>query len=106
MQAGGRRLLGEERERVGERRQLGRDLARGREGEAAEGAARPPVGHLVEIVRVRDHELAGVEREDVELDQVGAGVQRRPERAQRVLGRERGSTAVADTERSPATSFE
>src|SRR5712691_5868671 len=46
----------------------------------------------------REHELAVGEVEHIELDQVHPELGREPERAQRVLGRERGGTAVANAE--------
>ena len=49
--------------------------------------------------RVREHELAAGQREDVELDHVDGVLERRPQRVERVLRRQRGRAAVADPER-------
>ncbi len=90
------RLVGEERERVVERRQLRRELAELGERPRADRARGAPVAHLVEVVGVRQHERAAREVEDVELDEVDALLDGRPEGAERVLGREVRRAAVAD----------
>ena len=48
---------------------------------------------------VPDHERAVTERDHVELDEVDARLERRAERADRVLGREGGGPAMADPQR-------
>ena len=79
-------LVDEVRERLVERRQLGRDLAQLLERTRAHPAARGTVAHLLELVRVREHERPLLEVEDVELDQVNAHLDGRAERGQGVLG--------------------
>ena len=87
---------GEAGERLVERRQLRRELAQLGERAVAHGADSRAVAHLVQVVRVREDERAAGEVEHVELDRVDARRERDLERAQRVLGRERGRAAVAD----------
>ena len=102
MQADARRLLDEERERLVERRQLRSHLTECRERHAAHVPGRGTVTHLVEMIGVSEHEWATTKVEHVELDQVDPHLDRRPERADRVLGGERGGTAVPDAEHPTA----
>ena len=92
------RLVDEERERVVERRQLGSDLAQLLERERAHPARRGTVTHLLEAVGVREHERPPLEVENVELDQVDAHLDGRPERAKGVLGSERRRAAMTDAQ--------
>ena len=55
---------------------------------------------------MRDHELAGTEIENVELDQVDAYLDRRSEGSQRVLGRQSRGTSMTDPERPSVTPLE
>ena len=64
----------------------------------AHPAARGAVAHLLEVVGVREHERPALEVEDVELDQVDAHLDGRPERAKGVLGSERRRAAMTDAE--------
>ena len=98
MQSDAGRLVDEERERVVERRQLGSDLAELLERERAHPARRGTVTHLLEAVGVREHERPPLEVEDVELDQVDAHLDGRPERAKGVLGSERRRAAMTDAQ--------
>jgi hypothetical protein len=91
-----RRLLDEERERLVERRQVGRDLSERLQREATDAARRGAVADLVEVVRVGEDERAAPEVEDVELDHVDAGLDRGAKRRQGVLRRERGRASMAD----------
>ena len=90
------RLVGEERERIGQRRELRCELVELGERPRAHGARRAPVGHLVEVVGVRQDERAERQIEDVELDEVDALLDGRPEGPDRVLGLEVRRPAVAD----------
>ena len=99
-------LVHEEGERLVERREVGSDRTQLGEGEPAQRPGRRAVADLVQVVGVRDDELAGAEAEHVELDEVHSGLERRAERAQRVLGRERGRSAMADAERPSVASFQ
>ena len=101
-----RRLVDEERKRLVERRQLGRDLAQLGERALAHRAGRGAVAHLVEPVGVGEHERPARKVEDVELDQVDALRDRRPERAQGVLRRERGGAAVGDAQHRAVAALE
>ena len=60
--------------------------------------ARGTVAHLLEVIGVREHERPALEVENVELDQVDAHLDRRPERAKRVLGSERRRAAMTDAQ--------
>ena len=93
-----RSLVDEERERLVERRQLRSDLAQLLERERAHPASRGAVAHLVEVIGVREHERPARQVENVELDQVDAHLDRRAERAQRVLGSEGRRAAVTDAQ--------
>jgi hypothetical protein len=64
------------------------------------------VTHLVEVVRVRDHELAVAKIEDVELDEIHARFDRCPEGLERVLGCESRRSSVANAERPPIAPLE
>ena len=93
--------VGAERQRLVERREIGRDASQAFEIAAAHAAARGAVAHLAQVVRVREDERPVGEVEDVELQHVAAELHRELERRERVLGRERGGAAVADA-REPA----
>ena len=54
------------------------------------------VAHLVQVVRMREHECPVGERQNVELEHVAAELDRELERLQRVLRRERGRAAMPD----------
>src|SRR5207247_521445 len=88
--------LGEERECLVERRQVRREATNRVECLAADASARRPVTDLAQIVRVREHERAVRERQDVELEHVAAELDRELERAQRVLRCQRRCAPVAD----------
>src|SRR6266516_1681135 len=95
---------GDEFERLLERRQLGRDLPQLGQRALAHAAGRRAVADLHEVVRVREDERPIGEIEDVDLDEVDAVVDRGLERAERVLGRERGRAPVADLDDRPLAS--
>ena len=67
-----RGLVHEERERLLEGRKLGRDLAQLGERALAHGAVGGATAHLVEPIRVREHERPARQVEHVELDEVDA----------------------------------
>jgi hypothetical protein len=64
------------------------------------------VTHLVEVVRVRDHELAVAKIEDVEFDEIHARFDRCTEGSERVLGGESRRPSVANAERPPIAPLE
>ena len=99
-------LVSEEDERFVEGRQVGTEFTQGGQRTVADGPARSAVADLVQVVRVGDDELAVVEPHHVELDQVDPGLDRCAEGRQRVLGRERGCSAVPDAERSTVSPIE
>ena len=106
VQADARRLVREERERLVERRQLGRDLAELLEGARPDGAGGDAVAHLVEVIGVRDDERPARQVEDVELDEVDAELDGGAERAQRVLGLDERRAAMADPEDASVPALE
>jgi hypothetical protein len=93
--AGG--ALAEERKRLVEGRQPGRDRPQLRERHSSDASAPGAVAHFPEIVRVREHERTVVEIVDVELDDVAAELDCPLERLERVLGSKRGGALVADS---------
>ncbi len=106
MQPDSRGLVDEEGQGLVEGGQLRCDLAQRVEGESADPAARRSMAHLVEVIRVGDHERAQREIEHVELDQVDADLDRRPERAQRVLGGQGSRTTMADAQHAAGRTVE
>ena len=72
VQADAGRFVHEERKGIVEGRQLRGKRAQRVEREVAHPAARGSVAHLVEMIRMGEHERASSEIEDVELDQVDA----------------------------------
>ena len=98
VQADRRRLLGEERECLVERRELGRDLAQLVEPQRAHRAGLATVAHLVEVVGVSQDEGAAWEVEHVELDEVDPVLDGGTERGDRVLRRDVGRAAMPDPE--------
>ena len=93
-----RGLVDEERQSFIESRQLRGDGTQLPEREAAHTALRRSMTHLVEMVRMGEYERASVEIENVELDQVDSGVDRRSERPQGVLGSQGSGTPMTDPE--------
>jgi hypothetical protein len=106
MQAGLAGLVYEEREPLAERRYLRANLPETLERPVSHRAARGAVTHLVEVVRVSDHELAVAKIEDVELDEIHARFYRCPEGLKRVLGCESRRPSVANAERPPIAPLE
>ena len=92
------RLVDEERERLLERRQLGRELAELVEGARTHGALGRAVAHLVEPVRVGQDERPARKIEDVELDEVDTVRDRLAKGAERVLRGEVRGSAMTDPE--------
>jgi hypothetical protein len=93
-------------EGVVEGRQVRRDLAELVEREVAYASRRSSMAHLVEMIRVCEHERAPRQVDDVELDQMHSRREGRAERAQRVLRCEGGSAAVTDAQRTVCAAVE
>ena len=71
-----------------------------------DGARGGAVAHLVEIVRVRDQQLAVAQGEHVELDEIDARLECGAKRRERVLRCERRRSAMPDPKRSAVASLE
>jgi hypothetical protein len=99
-------LVREEHECLVERREVRAELSEALERPVADGSLVGTVAHLVEIVRVGDDELASLELEDVELDEIDPGGERGPKRDQGVLGRESRRSAMPDPERASVAALE
>ena len=90
------RLVDEERQRLVEGRQRGRHLSKLLERERPYRPGGRAMAHLLEVIRVREHEWAARQVEHVELDEIDAVRDRRTQRGERVLGSEVRSPAMAD----------
>ena len=105
VQADRRRLLGEERQRLVERRQVGRDLPQLGERPLPHRARRPAVAHLVEVVGVGQDEGAASQVEHVELDEIDAVRDGGSKGVDGVLGRDVRRASMTDPEHaSPVSS--
>ena len=99
-------LVGEEREGVVEGRQVRRDLAELVEREVAHASRRSAMAHLVEMIRVCNHERAPRQVEHVELDQMHPGARAARNGAERVLRAQSGRAAVTDAQRTVCAAVE
>lgn len=99
-------LVGEELQRLVERGEVWAELTQLRERLTLDRSLGSAVAHFVQVAGVRDDELAVVQREHVELDEIHADGNGGPERLERVLRREERRAAVADAERPPLSSLE
>jgi hypothetical protein len=104
--AGPRSLVDEEGEGLVQGRQLRAERADLCNMHGSQCSLSCTVAHLVEVVRVGDHELAAREPEHVELDEVDSGRDGGSKRRKRVLRCERRGAAMADAKRPPVAPVE
>ena len=90
------KVVGAEGQCLVQGRQPRRDLPEICEGAPAHASAGGAVAHLAQVAGMREHERTVDEVEHVELEHVAAELDRELEGRERVLGRERGGTAMAD----------
>ncbi len=99
-------LVDEERQDFVERRYVRADFPETLQRPISHGAVSHAVAHLTEIVRVRYHELAVPQIENVELDEIHTCFDCRPEGWERVLGRQDSGAPMTYPQRTPVAPLE